>query len=602
MIGMKQERLDAYKKNFGGVQLNKKYKDAEPKDTINRIKSILNEIGIDLVCQTEKHVDGVFTSYLTDPICRWRTEGKGTTIEYCEASAYGEAMEHLCTHYAFDISTISEEATKYKGFYRYPDEQVFPVEKILELSPVIVKEMQEPFERLGRDIPQNSDLISLWKKILKSDTTSFVPFFHVNQKKNVLLPDAILSKLCGTNGGGCGNSPEEAIGHALDEIVERWCKYIIFSQRLTPPQVPDTYIEKRCPELLKLKQEIQNHGNLKVLIMDASLGKGYPVMLIVIIDPYTQRYLVNFGCHPQFEIALERCFTEIFQDRRIVPNLLERKDMAVWANFDRESIYCQRNWAKLLEDDLGIWPEELFGELPSWQFSEWTIYEDYTNKIGMLIQLERLQEDGAEIFIRNVGFLGFPVYKVYVHGRSTSHINFTEDILFDLNVVNNIEPFLRGELEKDKMYDFGEKLFGKDSILGRMFFYRLSNEEFDLLHAAFLMEYDNMQSAYKLIRPWNGEEAIIARRILEMAQYMELSKAISCAKTFSSTAMCKFTESFFSDHPFSEMLTYYKFSSNSRQSMSGKTIQPQRDALIMKMKDYMCSHLQAQDTIETIVG
>lgn len=111
-----------------------------------------------------------------------------------------------------------------------------------------------------------------------------------------------------------------------------------------------------------------------------------------------------------------------------------------------------------------------------------------------------------------------------------------------------------------------------------------------------------MQSAYKLIRPWNGEEAIIARRILEMAQYMELSKAISCAKTFSSTAMCKFTESFFSDHPFSEMLTYYKFSSNSRQSMSGKTIQPQRDALIMKMKDYMCSHLQAQDTIETIVG
>lgn len=108
-----------------------KYKDAEPKDTVNRIKSIFNQIGIKLVCQTEKHVDGVYTSYLTDPVCRWRTEGKGTSIDFCEASAYGEAMEHICTHYAFDISTVSQQAKNYRGFFGIQMSDRFPFPRSL---------------------------------------------------------------------------------------------------------------------------------------------------------------------------------------------------------------------------------------------------------------------------------------------------------------------------------------------------------------------------------------------------------------------------------------------------------------------------------------
>lgn len=578
-----------------------KYKDADPSDTVNLIKQIFNQVGFHLDCQTEKHVDGIYTTYLTDSICHWRVLGKGTTAQYSEASAYGEAMEHLCTHYAFDISTLSQTAKNYRGFYRYPDEKMLPVEKLLELSPMIVDEMKEPFRRLARDIPPEAALISLWKNILKNTITSFVPFFHVNQKKRVLLPDSILSKLCGTNGNGCGNTPEEAIGHALDEIVERWCKYTIFSKRLTPPTVPDEYIEKRCPNLLQLKREIETHGKLIVLVMDASLGKGYPVLLVCVIDIRAKRYLVNFGSHPQFEIALERCFTEIFQDRRVVPELLERREMAVWANFDRDTIFSQRNWAKLLEDDLGLWPEELFAATPTWQFVEWPIYDSYSNKVGMQAQLNRFQENGAEIFIRDVGFLGFPVYRVYIKGISISHIDFTEDILPALDAISKMKPFLRRELEKEEMRAFAEKVFGKDSIMGRMFFYRLSNEEFDLLHAAFLMDYGDMQRAYKIVHLWNGEEATLVSRILEMAKNMGLPKAIDCAKDFSSGVQPEFVESFFSKDAFGKMLVYYNFSEESRQSMSGENIQPERDALIAKVKDYMCRRCPDQNMIAQII-
>lgn len=578
-----------------------RYKDAEPADTVARIRAIFDRAGIRVDCRTEKHVDGVYTSYLTDNVCRWRTEGKGSTPAYCEASAYGEAMEHVCTHYAFDLATVSDEAKGYGGFFRYPDEQTHPVEKVPELAPAVAAEMREPFLRLGLAVPEEGQLIALWKRILRSEKTTFVPFYHVNSREVRLLPDAILSKMCGTNGGGSGNTPEEAIGHALDEIVERWCKYEMFSRGLTPPEVPDDYIGGRCPELLELKRRIESQGRLRVHVLDATLGREYPVLCVAVIDTKERRYLTNFGCHPQFEIALERCFTEIFQDRQVVPELLARSDMAVWAGFDEAQVRCQRNWAKLLEDDLGLWPEELFGAAPSWPFRPWPAYENYTNRLGMHSQLDRLLRDGAEVYIRSVGFLGFPVYKVYVQGVSISHINFTEDILQDLAVVENIKPFLRCQLDREQMLAFGGRVFGRESIMGRMFFYRLTNEQFDLLYAALLMQYGLRRQAYARIRLWNGEQAALAARVLELAERMPLEKAVGCAERFASARTERFMACFFAEEPFRAMLDYYGFSAESRRSMSGESIQKDRDAFFMRLKDAMRAHPVDQRAMEAIV-
>lgn len=411
----------------------------------------------------------------------------------------------------------------------------------------------------------------------------------------------VIIRLCGTNGGGCGNTPEEAIGHALDEIIERWCKYTIFSQEMTPPEVPDSYLSQRCPELLTIKQGIEKQGQFRVLVLDASLGRQLPVVCIVIIDPQSKRYIVNFGCHPQFEIALERCFTEVFQDRRIVPELIERKDMAVWANFELQSVFSQRNWTKLLEDDLGLWPSAFFGTVPSWPFQEWPVFESYSNKEGMNSQLMRLLNLGADIYIRNVSFLGFPVYKIYIKGISVSHINYTDEILSDLSIVAKMKLFLSGDLSCSEMLNLSKTVFGKNSILGRMFFYRLTNEEFDILHAAFAMEYDTPQNAYNVLRFWTGDEATVIKRILETATSMSLESAIGAAKRFSAKELYPFIDMFFSDRPFHSLLTHYKFSVDSRKSMSGNTIQPDRDAFFTALKDFMAEHLVSQDEIKNII-
>ena len=578
-----------------------KYKDANPTETIERIKQIFHRVGVHLDCITEKHVEGIYTSYLTDSACHWRTEGKGTTAEFCEASAYGEAMEHICTHYAFDISTVSQKAKMYRGFSRYPDEEEYPVEEIENVAPVILEEMEEPFCRLNRRIPEKEEILSLWKKILKSDVTSFVPFYHVNEDKTVLLPDAVLAKLCGTNGGASGNTPEEAIGHALDEIVERWCKYEIYINHLTPPEVPDSYLKERCPELYQLKADIETKGKFRILVLDSSLGKGYPVVGIVIIDPEKSRYLVNFGCHPLFEIALERCFTEIFQDRKTVPELIERRDMAVWADFNPEDIMCQRNWAKLLEDDLGLWPDEFFAPTPSWEFVRWPEYENYSNRIGVKVQLDNLLRDGADVYIRNVGFLGFPVYKVYIKGKSISHINYTEEIMDEFSMVERIRPFLRGEMDPGEKEHFAKKVFGRGGIMGRMFFYTLSNEEFALLHSSFLWEHGQREKAYEMIRPWNDRESIAVKRVMELAENNSTQNALQMVRRFTTESVHQFLEAFFGEHSFENVLDYYGYSADSRQSMSGERIQPARDAYMVRVKDYMSEHKVKQDDIRSIV-
>ena len=554
-----------------------------------------------MFCQTQKHIDGVYISHLTDPVCRWKTEGKGTTEEYCEASAYGEAMEHICLHYAFNVSTVSEQAKKYREFVRYPDEVQYMISDIPSISPIILDEMREPYIRLGRTIPQDSELIALWEKILKSNSASFVPYYHVNNKETVLLPDEIMAKLCGTNGGGCGNTPEEAIGHAVDEIVERWCKYIIFSKKLTPPEIPDSYLAKRCPDLLSIKHVIESQGELRVFVLDASLGKQLPVVCIAIVDPKTKRYLVDFGCHPQFEIALERCFTEIFQQQHIVPELIARKDMSDWADFDSKTIFSQRNWIKLLEDNTGIWPSEFFGTTSSWPFQEWPVFESYSNKIGVHSQLNRLIDMGADIYIRNVGFLGFPVFKVYIKGISISHINYTDEILDDFSVTDKISHFLSGTLSRSEMLQFSKKIFGKDATIGRMFFSNLSNEEFDILHAAFLMEYDTTQKAYDVLRFWKSEEAVAIKRVLETADSLSLESAIGSVKRFVDKDLYSFIDAFFSDHSFFDILAYYKISADSRKSMTGNGIQSDRDAFLKKIKDFMIEHKVSQDEIGNVI-
>ena len=228
-------------------------------------------------------------------------------------SSSGEAIEHLCNYTAYDLGRISGAVDHAYGFSQYPDEVNVRISEIPTRFPQIYSDLQESYGILSGRTASPEAIIHLLEQYFGKDTLPCIPFYSVKTRQEVLLPNALLSNLCGSNGGGAGNTPEEAIGHALDEIAERFAKERIYHTGLTPPDVPLSFIQDHAPDLLPIIAELESSGQFRVVVKDASLGLGLPVLCVLLVDQENQRYMVNFGAHPSFPVALERCFTEMFQ-------------------------------------------------------------------------------------------------------------------------------------------------------------------------------------------------------------------------------------------------------------------------------------------------
>ncbi len=489
-----------------------KYKDELPENTIARIRSIYKRIGLTMDYTIEKHIDGIYSAYIQDSDGGWNTAGKGTTAEFCLASAYGESIEHICNHFAFDISKVSDGSKKHLGFLRYPDEKRMRISEVGKIAPDVYKDMMTCFDKNNND----SDLESVWHDILGSTETPFIPYFNITKKREVLLPDAILSKMCGSNGGGSGNTPEEAIGHALDEIIERYVKYKIIYDNLTPPTIPKQYILNRCPELYDLILNIEEKGQMSVLVKDASLGRGYTVICVIVIDKREQKYLANFGAHPCFEIALERCLTEMFQDHDCTDRLLKREEMVAWDRVPSDAIYGLNNWVSLLRDDIGALPDSLFGSHNSWDFTSWPVYSQYTNKFGMRYQICILQRNGFDVYIRNNSFLGFPVYKVYVPFASISHLKFDNSLVKETISANNIFEYLENGITKEEEHLLYKYCFNTNSFMLDMTLKNWDQEIKDLLNAAVLYDCGQLNDALLILKNTKILEGSFLKRYIQL--------------------------------------------------------------------------------------
>lgn len=495
------------------IILYSKHKDAEPLQTVKTIKACYTLLQLNMEYTIEKHVDSVYSAYLYDVDGQWNVAGKGTTESFCLASAFGESMEHLCNHFAFDISKTSEHAKAYGGFLRYYDEILLPIEAIEDVSPIVFRDMQNC---CGSDRVEKAEIIEIWKQLLQSDQTPFVPYYNISSGKTELLPDAILSKMCGSNGGGSGNTPEEAIGHALDEAIERYVKYKIVFNNLTPPTIPQEYVRKRCPELYEVIRQIEAQGRFNIIVKDASLGKGFSVICILVIDNQTQRYLTNFGAHPCFEIALERCLTELFQDHECVSCLIDRADMTDWIAHVDEDSTCLSNWVSLLRDDIGSVPNSVFLDKASWEFVPWQIFDTYNNRIGVIHQLRLLKDNGCDVFIRDNSILNFPVYKVYIPFLSLSHIIFDNRLAEETVIANHFIEYLSNEFPLDKKRDACRCAFSKDAFLLRMLLHNWDRDIFDFLHASLLFDICEPEKALLVLKDTRIDCATFLKRYIEM--------------------------------------------------------------------------------------
>ncbi len=363
-----------------------KYKECSPAETADRIKKILKKNGIETEEQwLDSGVAGICSVRINIKRTTIGQNGKGTDREYAAASGYAEFMERLQTGYLLPECVCAP-----------CDREWMETEKI---------------PAAGGDLLKGTDL-SEWLFDAREGKLAVIPFESLKTGSRAYIPESILRAYYFTNGSCAGNTREEALVQGLSEIAERYAAARIMTARLTPPLIPDDRFAG-IPVLKNAVDTVRKKQGYDLRIMDASLGMGLPVVAAVLTDQKHAKTVLRFGAHPRFEIALERCLTEILQGRHI-----DRLETAPVYDYTRdEAATGTLNRFNFMKAAFGQFPVQLYGNHPDWSdMPQFSAAEDIAGQLSYMLDLyKRL---GWELYIRDCTFLGFPTYQLLVPGVS----------------------------------------------------------------------------------------------------------------------------------------------------------------------------------------
>lgn len=450
--------LAMYSQNSG------KFKDAAPDDTIRKIRNIISDLGLLVTEKWFESVNGIYSVLLQSVSTRFTTNGKGTSQQYALASGYGEFIERLQNGalYMYKLKMSREDAF-YDGFVYAPDEVICSVYDVMKMDNRTVLECMD--SQSGKT---TEEMLRQWERIQDYHTDKnelfCLPFFDAQSKKVVHIPVSVLFMKYGTNGMCAGNTPEEAMVQGLSEIVERYVNFRILDEKMTPPIIPDNIIAN-FPSLLEMKRKIEKSGSYTVILKDCSLGEGWPVVCAVLIDLKNQSYFVKFAAHPYWPIAIERTLTELMQGRNI-------HSMVGMTEFHSNvrNLHQGENKINIASTGDGYYPLSFFGGKETYALSEaFHIVgdkEDVSNTEMLAGLVKKLFENGYNLLVRNVSFLGFPSFYMLVPGMSEVisdndfAIRSAEDKNYIASIGKNIRNASKEELETliRKMDGTGYKL------------------------------------------------------------------------------------------------------------------------------------------------
>lgn len=411
-----------------------KFKDDTPLNTVTKIRSILHGLGLLMIENWNNSVEGIYSLRIEVAGTPVGQNGKGTSPEFALASAYGEFMERLQNRLSYSETDLDPAAVGAGGFYLAPDEKYLTIDDVLaeESSLYNIMLPERPpgsgaEELLAGKLQQwfgetplpdgRRELARLWATGVPAGCPGdFValPFYSVEEDCLRHIPYQMLRLVYGSNGTCAGNTPEEALVQGMSELLERYAHKKVLFEKISPPSVPEKFLQG-YPSLYRLLLQIIRGGKYRVVVKDCSLGLGLPVLAVAVIDNASQSYFVKFGAHPSFEIALERCLTEILQGRD-----LNRGLSGMMTQFD----YCDRladrpeNTNTVLRVGAGSYPAEFFAGGCNDDYRGFPGVSGQTNR-DLLHYLRRIITGlGYEILVRDVSYLGFPSFQVVSPGLS----------------------------------------------------------------------------------------------------------------------------------------------------------------------------------------
>ena len=404
----------------------KPYKESTPKNTVIRIQKILQDIN-QLVYPTVwgNPYNEIFSTRVEaiENDGGFGTNGKGRNQEFCLASAYAEYIERVQNLMFIGSNGINEpmllKSFKETGVFYYPDEKNINKEDFKKLPPIIL----DDFFPIEKNV-QIKMVDEVYKTLESSSRNELIgiPFFNVKEKKITYIPYSFLYTITGSNGMASGNTLPEATFQAFCEIYERYASSLVYYENLVPPTITDDYLQK-YPQEYSIIQEIKKSG-FEVIVKDFSCGKNLPVLGLIIIDHKNEKYRLNTGCDTNFQVALSRVLTEIFQGVRDLDSfqqfLIPFPSIASTPYFyDENSENAkgekEKNLKFFFRNGTGIFPQTLFEKNHSYSFDPNNTFitkSSYEEEVKYLINLA--QKNNMEVFIRDVSFLGFPSVYIYI--------------------------------------------------------------------------------------------------------------------------------------------------------------------------------------------
>ena len=397
------------------------YKDWPPMRTINHIRGIVEDLGI--VLTEDRWVNNANRSYSVRLLINGTkigVNGKGVTAELALASAYGEFMERLQNQCLYSLFTYYQSDTSLQelnGFRSYPDEVYLSVSELLERTDTTILKNIIPRDLESESPDEYVRALSILGLHPETGKLLCIPYYCINSDSLVYLPRSVLTFVYGTNGMCAGNTPEEALVQGLCEIIERYTNKMILFNDVSPPDIPAEYFS-HLPQA-ELLTSLEKNEIIKVLVKDASLGEELPSVCMAVVNRELSAYFVKFASHIEFEVALERTLTELFQGRTI--ERLEKGDFMVPFTYGLDDFHkSEENLLGIFGTGEGVYNSEFFGNSYSYPLNE-----DYFNRKDLegnraylCYLVQSLLKKGWQILVRDVSFLGFHAFQIIVPGIS----------------------------------------------------------------------------------------------------------------------------------------------------------------------------------------
>lgn len=393
----------------GGMKMSvlqdMRYKETSPDKTVKRIKEILRKYGVETEEEWKKKSSvGTYSLRLCIKGTNIGQNGKGMTKDFAMASAYAEFLER----YQNGILVFRQEKpTPDIPFVYSADEKNLSIEEIVSQNDSFVEQIYQDNE------DECTGKTRLLEEILgKDNQITCLPYYSVKDKKVVYIPHVLSCHLIGTNGMCAGNSPEEAMIEGISEILERYVTMQLIYQKVALPEIPDSYLEK-FPKVKEMVERLRQKEGYVCKLLDCSFGGKYPVAGLVIFQKNTGRFGLKLGAHPDYGIAMERCFTEAAQGMDIF-------DYATGCLFDfkNEDIFKDENVREFVNSNVATLPYEVFSREKTYPFTQMQDVSNLTNKEILNNLVTSLLKEGHDVIIRDVSTLGFPSFRIIIPGMT----------------------------------------------------------------------------------------------------------------------------------------------------------------------------------------